>query len=339
MIEIIYKKSLKQYNTFGIDVFAHLFSEVNSEKQLTELLLDKELRKQPLLIMGGGSNLLFTGDVDGIVVKINLLAKEILSENEETVLVRAAAGENWDEFVAWTVEQGFSGLENLSLIPGVVGSCPIQNIGAYAVEVKDYVSEVEIIYLDDCKKQVLDKESCRFGYRDSIFKNELKGKAVIVSVSFLLNKKYKPELTYGAIAKELSDAGILRPGPADVREAVCRIRRSKLPDPAILGNAGSFFKNPVVSSEKFESMSEKFPGIPAYHQDNGMYKLAAGWLIEQCGWKGVRRGNAGVHEKQALVLVNYGNATGNEILALADEIKKSVMNKFGVELQTEVNIL
>jgi len=338
MITINSNESLKPYNTFGIDVCAHLFCEANTENQLIEFLYDKELRRQPLLLLGGGSNILFTDNVDGLVLKISTKGKEIISQDDESAIVCSAAGESWDEFVAWTLEEGLAGLENLSLIPGNVGSSPIQNIGAYGVELKDSLKEVEIIHLADGKREVLNNEECRFGYRDSIFKNELKGKVIILSVNFQLNKNPDLHLAYGAISRELAGIGIKHPTPCDVREAVCRIRRSKLPDPAILGNAGSFFKNPTVSNDVFTMLSRKFVGISAYLQENGTYKLAAGWLIEQCGWKGARRGEAGVHETQALVLVNYGNATGNQLLALAAEIKESVLRKFGIELETEVNI-
>jgi UDP-N-acetylmuramate dehydrogenase len=339
MIEILHNESLKPYNTFGIDVRAHLFCEINSLIQLTELLTDKELSRQPLLLLGGGSNVLFTGDVSGLVLKISMKGREIVSQDNDIAIVRAAAGENWDEFVAWTLEQGLSGLENLSLIPGNVGSSPIQNIGAYGVELQDCLKDVEIIHLAGGKRQVLENKECHFGYRNSIFKQELRGKVIIVSVSFTLNKKHNPHLTYGSISRELAEAGIMEPGPAEIRGAVCRIRKSKLPDPKVLGNAGSFFKNPTVSFEIHNLLSAKFTDIPAYPNDNGTYKLAAGWLIEQCGWKGVRRGDAGVHTAQALVLVNYGSASGSQLLALASEIQESVSARFGVHLETEVNIL
>jgi UDP-N-acetylmuramate dehydrogenase len=338
MIQILYDQSLKPFNTFGMDVPARRFCELNSETQLREFLADEALCRQPLLVLGGGSNILFTGTVSALVVKINLPGKEILSQDAGTALVRAAAGENWDEFVAWTLNQGLFGLENLSLIPGQVGSSPIQNIGAYGVEMKDSIKEVEVRYLADGRKEILQKEQCRFGYRDSIFKSELKGQVLIVSVTFRLSKSPELHLAYGAISRELAEMGILQPKPADVRDAVCRIRRSKLPDPAVLGNAGSFFKNPTVSEEIHKALVAKYDHLPAYPQADGSFKLAAGWLIEQCGWKGARRGDAGVHEAQALVLVNYGNATGNELLALANEIRESVGAKFGVELEMEVNI-
>jgi UDP-N-acetylmuramate dehydrogenase len=339
MIEILHNESLKGYNTFGIDVRAHLFCEINSLTKLTELLTDNELSRQPLFLLGGGSNILFTGDVNGLVLKISIKGREIVSQDSEIAIVRAAAGENWDEFVDWTLEQRFAGLENLSLIPGNVGSSPIQNIGAYGVELKDRVKDVEIIHLADGKRQVLENKECHFGYRDSIFKHELKGKVIIVSVSFTLTKKHNPHLTYGSISRELAEAGVTEPGPAEIRDAVCRIRRSKLPDPEVLGNAGSFFKNPTVSLEIHKLLSANFADIPAYPNDNGTYKLAAGWLIEQCGWKGVRRGDAGVHVAQSLVLVNYGSASGSQLLALASEIQESVFARFGVHLETEVNIL
>lgn len=339
MINILHNKSLKAYNTFGIEAYARLFCEVETEEQFEGLVKSGLLANQPLLLLGGGSNILFTGDFDGLVVKMNMKGREVLFQDEEIALVRISAGENWDDFVAWSLEQGFNGLENLTLIPGNVGSSPIQNIGAYGIEVKDSVEEVEVIYLEDGHQQILNHKECGFGYRDSIFKRELKNKVAILSVTFRLNKSDDLHLAYGAISRELESMGIKRPVPADVREAVSRIRRSKLPDPAILGNAGSFFKNPAVSSEIYDALASKFPDIPSYPQANGSHKLAAGWLIEQCGWKGARVGDAGVHVAQALVLVNYGAAQGRDLLALAGEIQKSVFVKYGVELEMEVNIL
>lgn len=339
MIEILHNEPLKPYNTFGIAVKARLFCEICSKEQLSALIESGQLQRQPFLLLGGGSNILFTKDMEGLVVRMNITGREILFQDEDKVLVRIAAGENWDDFVVWSLDRGLNGLENLSLIPGNVGSSPIQNIGAYGVEVKDFIEEVEVIYLADGRVEVLRHAQCAFGYRDSIFKNALKGKVAILSVTFRLNKSKNLHLAYGAISHELEEMGIASPTSSDVREAVCRIRRSKLPDPAILGNAGSFFKNPTVSSKVYDSLLLKFPALPAYPQANGSYKLAAGWLIEQCGWKGIRVGDAGVHIAQALVLVNYGAATGKEILTLATEIQQSVHAKFGIKLEMEVNIL
>jgi len=339
MIKTLRNKSLKSLNTFGFDVQASLFCEVKSDEQFIKLIQSGRLKGQPLLLLGGGSNILLTGDFEGLVVKMNIRGKEILFQDEEIAIIRVAAGENWDEFVSWSLEQGFNGLENLSLIPGNVGSSPIQNIGAYGIEVKDSVEEVEVIYLSDGRQQVMHFRDCSFGYRDSIFKRELKGKVAILSVTFKLYRSEKLQLTYGAIGRELEVMGISNPVPSDVREAVCRIRRSKLPDPAILGNAGSFFKNPTVNSEIYNKLIIKFPDLPSYPQANGSHKLAAGWLIEQCGWKGKRIGDAGVHSAQALVLVNYGAATGKELLVLANGIQQSVLDKFGVNLEMEVNVL
>lgn len=339
MIEILHNEPLKPYNTFGIAVKARLFCEICSKEQLSALIESGQLQRQPFLLLGGGSNILFTKDMEGLVVRMNITGREILFQDEDKVLVRIAAGENWDDFVVWSLDRGLNGLENLSLIPGNVGSSPIQNIGAYGVEVKDFIEEVEVIYLADGRVEVLRHAQCAFGYRDSIFKNALKGKVAILSVTFRLNKSKNLHLAYGAISHELEEMGIASPTSSDVREAVCRIRRSKLPDPAILGNAGSFFKNPTVSTQIYNSLLLKFPALPAYPQANGSYKLAAGWLIEQCGWKGIRVGDAGVHIAQALVLVNYGAATGKEILTLATEIQQSVHAKFGIKLEMEVNIL
>ena len=339
MIEILHNQSLKPYNTFGIDVNAKLFCNIVSDDQLLELIQSGQLSRQPLLLLGGGSNILFTGDVDGLVVKLSIPGLDILHQDDELALVCVAAGENWDDFVAWSLAQGLTGLENLTLIPGNVGSCPIQNIGAYGVEVKDSIEEVEVMHLEDGRRQILRRRECGFGYRDSIFKHALKGKVAILSVTFTLKKSGELNLAYGAISRQLEAMGISSPTSVDIREAVYHIRRSKLPDPAILGNAGSFFKNPTVNAEMHDKLIQEYPALPVYPQTNGSYKLAAGWLIEQCGWKGARVGDAGVHEGQALVLVNYGAATGKEVLDLATRMKQSVQDKFSVALEIEVNIL
>lgn len=331
--------SLHSFNTFHIDSVARYFTDVNSIETLRELIASGKLNENPLLILGGGSNLLFTGNFKGIVVHIISKGIDIISRSEDSVIVKAAAGENWHEFVTYCVNQGFGGLENLSLIPGNVGSCPIQNIGAYGVEVKDTILSVEAVDLQTGELLVFSKEECRFGYRDSIFKRDLKGKFVICSVTFELKLNPVVHLEYGAIKQELSAMGIENPTIGDVSKAVCAIRHSKLPDPKVLGNAGSFFKNPTIDQNFAEKLVETFPKMVSYQIGNSKVKLAAGWLIEQCGWKGFRDGDAGVHEKQSLVLVNYGNATGSNILTLAHRIQNSVYERFGVKLEMEVNVI
>jgi UDP-N-acetylmuramate dehydrogenase len=331
--------SLKSLNTFGISVDAKYFAEVASIEEIIDIyhfIRDKDI---PYLVLGGGSNILFTNDFEGIIIKINLKGIEIINEDTEHYYIKAQAGENWDEFVSYCVTKNFGGLENLSLIPGNVGASPIQNIGAYGVEMKDVFHELVMIDLQIEKTRLLRVEECRFGYRNSIFKNELKGKCIILSVTFRLNKFPVLRTEYGSIKDELNKMGIKEPSIQTIRNAVISIRRSKLPDPNETGNAGSFFKNPTINAEIYNNLKKRFPDLVSFPQPDGTFKLAAGWLIEQCGWKGKRIGDAGVHEKQALVIVNYGNATGKEILELAEEIKKSVTDRFGVEIETEVNVV
>jgi UDP-N-acetylmuramate dehydrogenase len=331
--------SLHAFNTFHIESIARYFSEVNSIEQLRELIHSGMFTDNPLLIIGGGSNLLLTGNFNGIVVHVNNRGIEVTSHSYDSVFVKASAGENWHDLVVWCVSQGYGGLENLSLIPGNVGSCPIQNIGAYGVEVKDSFHSLEAIDLLTGELKVYYRNDCRFGYRDSIFKTDLKGKVVIWSVTFELKTNPEVHLEYGAIKQELALMGIENPGIADVSKAVCSIRQSKLPDPKLIGNAGSFFKNPTVGSDFAENLKETFPNLVSYPFGDGKVKLAAGWLIEQCGWKGFREGDAGVHQNQALVLVNYGNASGSNILTLAHRIQNSVYERFGVKLEMEVNVI
>lgn len=329
--------SLKPFNTFGMDVKAAAFTEIRSEDELPSLLRIINLYPGPVLYLGGGSNMLFTGDFDGLVAKISTRGIEIVDQDDEFVYVRGMAGESWDDFVQYCVQRNFGGLENLSLIPGNVGSSPIQNIGAYGVEIKDTFYMLDAVSLRTGEFREFYAAECNFGYRSSIFKHELKGQYLILSVTFRLRKKPLPNTSYGAITAELEAMG---EGPMvkSIARAVCNIRRSKLPDPLEIGNAGSFFKNPVVSPALFEELKALYPGMPAYPAENGA-KIAAGWLIEQCGWKGYREGDAGVHARQSLVLVNYGNATGNQVFALAQKIIDSVRTKFNVQIEPEVNII
>ncbi len=331
--------SLRKFNTFHINASARYFTEIMNADQLQELIHSGLLNEHPFLLLGGGSNVLFTGNMNGIVAHISNKSIEVIEKNEDSVLVKASAGENWHEFVLFCVENGFGGLENLSLIPGNVGSCPIQNIGAYGVEVKDSFHSLEAINLKTGEMKIYTREECDFGYRDSIFKRELKGKVAIWSVTFRLNLHPLVHIEYGAIRQELLAMGIENPSIADVSKAVCTIRQNKLPDPDVLGNAGSFFKNPTVDLKSADKLKESFPNLVSFPQGDDKVKLAAGWLIEQCGWKGYRDGYAGVHENQALVLVNYGNATGADMLTLAHKIQNSVYVRFGVKLEMEVNVI
>lgn len=331
--------SLHQFNTFHLEAKARYFTEIDGIEQLRDLISSDKIRQLPSLFLGGGSNLLFTGNFNGIVVHLVNKGSEIVEHLQDSVLIKVAAGENWHNFVTYCVNQAFGGIENLSLIPGNVGSCPIQNIGAYGVEVKDCIHSVEAVDVSTGELRIFKREECRFGYRNSIFKQELKGKVIIWSVTFELSLNPVVRLEYGAIRQELATMQIENPTISDVSQAVCTIRQSKLPDPLMLGNAGSFFKNPTIEKKQAEKLLEVFPKLISYPTDNNKVKLAAGWMIEQCGWKGFREADAGVHESQALVLVNYGNATGQNILTLAHRIQNSVYDRFGVKLEMEVNVI
>lgn len=326
---------LRALNTFGISAFASEYVEVNTKEDLLTLFSN---RMEKHLVLGGGSNVLFSDDFDGIVIRINIKGKKVIGIREEEILLEVAAGEDWDNLVSYCVEQNWGGLENLSLIPGQVGSSPIQNIGAYGVELKDHFHSLTAFNKETKEFTVFDKSACRFGYRDSFFKQEGKNRFVITSVTFALNAKPTPNTSYGSLRSELEKAGISNPNIKDVRQVVCMIRRSKLPDPDELGNAGSFFKNPVIAEQKFFELKKKFSDIVAFDDPLGK-KIAAAWLIDQAGWKGYRKGDVGVHDKQALVIVNHGQATGAEIIKLANSIQQSVIEKYGIRLEPEVNII
>ena len=330
--------SLKPFNTFGIDAKARYFSAFRSESELEEILLSEPV-KQRMWILGGGSNILLTGNINGWVLKNEIKGIEVLTEDENYVYVKAGAGENWHAFVLYCLQHNFAGVENLSLIPGNVGASPMQNIGAYGVEIKDVFYDLEAYNIDENKCYTFSLNDCEFGYRDSIFKNKYKDSFVILSVTLRLRKKPVFHTQYGAIEEELQKMGIQELSIQAISQAVINIRKAKLPDPSDVGNAGSFFKNPSVSQEVFLKIKETFPNVIAYPNKDGTVKLAAGWMIEQCGWKGVRKEDAGCHPKQALVLVNYGNATGKEIYSLSQEILDSVNEKFGVKLEREVNVI
>jgi len=331
--------SLLPFNTFKIAAKAKLFSVFSSIEELFQLLNSPLAMRHPLLILGGGSNILLTKDFNGLVLKNEITGIEIIKEDSEHFYIKTGAGENWHQFVMYCVNNNFAGVENLSLIPGNNGASPMQNIGAYGVEIKDVFYELEAFHIHDKTMQRFTLEDCKFGYRDSVFKNKYKGQFVITSVTYKLNKQPKYNTSYGAIQQELEKMEVRELSIAAISQAVINIRSSKLPDPRELGNAGSFFKNPQVLKQKFQQLQQWYPTIPSFPLDTNYVKLPAGWLIEQCGWKGYRKGDAGCYSKQALVLVNYGNATGHEIYALSEEILQSVKAKFDIELEREVNIV
>lgn len=339
MVKILENISLKHLNTFGIEAGAKWFTEIGSMNDLQELIQNKIFINSDRLIIGGGSNLLFTKNFEGLIIKNSIKGIKIVREDAEFAEVQAAAGELWHDFVIWCIEKNLGGLENLSLIPGCVGAGPMQNIGAYGVELKDVFSELEAVDLATGEKRIFNKAQCKFGYRESVFKHELKNKFIITSVTFRLSKKPKINISYGAISTELQSMKVQNPGIKEVSLAVINIRNSKLPNPKIIGNAGSFFKNPEVESSVFKNLKTRFPGLAAYEMENGKYKLAAGWLIEKCDLKGYVRGDAAVHDKQALVLVNKGKATGAEIYSLSEYVLETVFSKFGIKLEREVNII
>ena len=329
--------SLKKYNTFGLDYKTDCFVSVKSENEAISFFKNCESLLKPFFILGGGSNLLFTKDFHGTIVHPEIKGIKIKEQKPDHVIVSSGAGVIWDDLVKWAVNQGYGGLENLSLIPGSVGATPVQNIGAYGVEVKDSVERVRAISLDDGSVREFNNEECLFGYRDSIFKGELKGKYLVTNVCFRLMTHPTINTVYGSLKEETEKLGAI--SLATVRQAVINIRSAKLPDPVQIGNAGSFFKNPVVSRSTAEVLSKNWPKLPYYTDPSGDKKIAAGWLIDQCGWKGKRIGDAGVHEKQALVLVNWGKATGEDFLKLSEEIKMSVSEKFGIKLEREVEVI
>jgi UDP-N-acetylmuramate dehydrogenase len=331
-------RSLKNYNTFGIRAAAKYFAGFSSVEELKEVLADKR-SAGPQLVLGGGSNILLTGNFNGIVLKNEISGIEQVKEDDEYCYVKAGAGEHWHRFVLYCLQHELAGVENLSLIPGNVGASPMQNIGAYGVEIKNVFHSLEAYHIHDRTTATFNAADCKFGYRESIFKHQYKGQFVISSVTFRLRKKPVYHTEYGAILQELEQMGVQQLNIRAISQAVINIRTAKLPDPAIIGNAGSFFKNPAVPLAKFEALQKEFPAIVGYPVNDRETKLAAGWLIEQCGWKGYREGDAGCHAKQALVLVNYGNASGEQVFALSEKIIRSVNETFGVLLQREINII
>ena len=360
IMKMIKNYDLTELNTFGIPARAKFFVELNNELDLEELFISPEFKNNKKLFLGGGSNILFTKDFDGIVVLNKLKGIEILEEDSESVLIKSMGGEVWHDLVLFAVDREYWGIENLSLVPGTVGAAPMQNIGAYGVEIKDVLENVEAYEIENGEKRVFSNKECEFRYRESIFKNKLKGKYFISAVILKLSKKPKPNLSYKILLEYLEKpartTGVVQSGGnkieirnvKDISNAVIEIRKSKLPDPKVLGNAGSFFKNVFVEKDKLEELKQSYPDMPSFEEpsfakasagEDGMVKIPAGWLIEQCGWKGKKIGNVGVHEKQALILVNYGGATGEEIKNLSDQIISSVFSKFNITLAREVNLI
>ncbi len=331
--------SLKPFNTFGIDVKTRWFTRWETVDDIREYISDSRFEGVPLLILGGGSNVLFLDDFEGLTALNEIKGIEVTDEDDETITVRAGGGVQWHDLVMWSVQKGYGGLENLSLIPGKVGAAPMQNIGAYGVELKDVMHSLEAIDLTSGEIRQFSNAECEFGYRTSVFKTSLKGRYVIVSVTLILSKNPVLNTSYGAIEQELKSAGVRNPGVKDVSGAVIRIRRSKLPDPAELGNSGSFFKNPVIAKVQYGRLKTAHPEMPGYPVSNDEVKVPAGWLIDRAGWKGKRFGNCGVHKNQALVLVNYGEATGREIFDLSERIIEDIEEKYGVRLEREVNVI
>ncbi|MGP6426457.1 UDP-N-acetylmuramate dehydrogenase [Pseudomonas pharyngis] len=328
--------SLKPFNTFGVDVRAQLFAEAHSDADVREALAYASAHDVPLLVIGGGSNLLLTADIPALVLRMASRGIRVISDDGNRVVIEAEAGEPWHPFVQHTLAQGFSGLENLSLIPGTVGAAPMQNIGAYGVEIKDVFGGLTALDRQTGELRDFSLEECNFAYRDSVFKQQ-PGRWLILRVRFVLDRVAHLHLEYGPVRQRLSEQGIEQPTPTDVSRAICSIRSEKLPDPAVLGNAGSFFKNPLVSAAVVAQIKAQHPDLVAYAQPDGQMKLAAGWLIERAGWKGFREADAGVHKLQALVLVNYGAATGLQLLDLAQRIQKDISERFNVELEMEPN--
>lgn len=332
--------SLKPYNTFNINAKAKYFYAFQSLKELHKIYNNNTFQPMKKLVLGGGSNMLLVNDFDGIILKNDLKGIEVTSQDEAFAYIKVQGGENWHQFVLWCLEHDFGGVENLSLIPGTVGAAPIQNIGAYGVELKDIFHNLTAFNVENQAVETFNLEQCQFGYRDSIFKSKVKGQYIILSVTFkLTTNNHRININYGAIQNVLNDKNISTPTIQDISQAVIEIRSSKLPNPDEIGNSGSFFKNPEIEVSEFERLQKLFPNIVFYNLPNGKVKIPAGWLIEQCGWKGKRVGNTGAYAKQALVLVNYGEATGEEVWSLALAIKDSVKEKFGIEITPEVNII
>ncbi len=334
-LPVQYDFSLRNHNTFGVEANAHAYLPIASAGLLAQVKSDATLAALPRLVLGGGSNILLTRDFPGLVLHMEIKGIEIVGEDADATYVRAAAGENWHQFVQWTLAHNLGGLENLSLIPGSVGAAPIQNIGAYGIEIKDRFHSLTLFDFETGEQGTLDREACMFGYRDSVFKHRLRDRAIVLDVTFALPKKWQAVIRYADVTQELAARKIAQPTAQDIGAAVIAIRTRKLPDPAVIGNAGSFFKNPVVTTSRRDALLTSYPQLVNYAQPDGSVKLAAGWLIDQCGWKGKTAGAAGVYENQALVLVNRGGASGSEIAQLAHAIQEDVARRFDVMLEPE----
>lgn len=337
-MKILNNYSLKNYNTFGVNAKAEFFTEVDSKSQLKETLSSKQFDR--IIVIGGGSNILFTSSsIGGLVMKININGIKIVKENDSSVLIDASAGVNWDDLVKYCVKKNFGGIENLSQIPGNVGAAPIQNIGAYGQEIKNVIDSISAVGINNIDEVIMSNEQCKFSYRNSIFKNELKNKLIITNVRLRLSKNPLINSSYGSVSEELIKRDIKNPGIKDLREVIISIRSSKLPDPNIVGNAGSFFKNPYITKTKFDELKSLFTNVPTFSNEKKMFKISAAWLIEKAGLKGKRVGEIGTHPNQPLVIVNYGNSAGKEIFNFAMDIKNAVVEKFGIDLEPEVNII
>ena len=338
-MKILHNYNLKRYNSFGLNVKTDHFIDVSSVNELRKVLLDNDFRTNKKFILGGGSNVLFVNDYKGLVIKNSIPGIEIISEDDSSAIVEAGAGVVWDELVQFCIDRNLGGIENLSLIPGSTGAAPIQNIGAYGQELKDTFIELKGLFTESGEDKIFNKFECNFSYRNSIFKGELKNKFIVTSIKLKLNKNPHLNTSYKQLGEQLLNQGINNPTLGDVRQTVIKIRKQKLPDPNVIGNAGSFFKNPIVAKEKYLILKKSFPEMINYQIDDNHIKIAAGWLIENCGWKGKRNGNVGTYLNHALVIVNYGDATGDEILDFEMHIKQAVEFKFGIRLENEVNII
>ena len=338
-MNIIANYPLQKLNTFGLDVKAKYFVSINTVNELIELTKTKVFKDLQLLILGGGSNILFTKDFDGLVILNSIKGKEIIDQTQESIFLKIGAGENWHELVMYTVDNGWGGIENLSLIPGNTGTAPMQNIGAYGVEIKETFVELEALEISSGKIVKFNNSDCEFGYRESVFKNKMKNQYIILNITLELKKNPELNINYGDVKAILESQNINNPSIKDVSDAIISIRQSKLPDPKIIGNSGGFFKNPIVSLNQLELIKKKYPNVVNYKINENEFKIAAGWMIERAGWKGKKFNNYGVHEKQALVLVNYGLANGMEIFNLSEEIILDIKDKFGIKLEREVNII
>ena len=338
-MKLLQNISLKDLNTFGVEVKAKYFIEVISEDELIEVLSHHKIKQEKKIVLGGGSNILFTKDFDGLVIKDSISGISIVEEDDQNVIIKSGAGVVWNDLVKFCVDRNYGGIENLTFIPGSVGAAPVQNIGAYGQEIADTFHSLEGFYLDNLQKKIFSKDECKYSYRTSIFKTKLKNKFLITSIKLRLSKNFVPNTSYKTLNDFLQKAGIKNPSIKEMSSSVTEIRKSRLPDPVIIGNAGSFFKNPEVNFETIEKLKMKYPDIKSFSFETDKIKLSAGWLIEKCGWKGKRIGDVGTAPDHALVICNFGNATGSEILELAMRIKEEVANNFGITLQEEVNII